>query len=116
MPESILLSVKDFIGLDESYTDFDSTIILLINAKLSILCDMGVGPADGFRIKDKTAEWDEFIPDKRLDFVRELVQLQVRLDFDPPQIGSGMEAMKETIKELQWRANSVAERLADENG
>ena len=48
--ESILISIKKLLGIDESYTHFDPDIIIHINSVFSILTQMGVGPANGFSI------------------------------------------------------------------
>ena len=57
--ESILISIKKLLGIDESYTHFDPDIIIHINSVFSILTQMGVGPANGFSISGK----DESGPD-----------------------------------------------------
>lgn len=62
--ESILISIKKLLGIDESYTHFDPDIIIHINSVFSILTQMGVGPANGFSISGKDEVWSEFIQDK----------------------------------------------------
>ena len=53
--DSILTSVKKLLGITEECTDFDADLILHINSVLMILTQIGVGPSEGFSIKDK--EW-----------------------------------------------------------
>ena len=104
--ESILTSVKKLLGITEECTDFDIDIIMHINTVLSILCQIGVGPADGFSIEDSSATWSEFIEDNsKLEMVKSYVYLKVRMLFDPPTMGAVMEAMKRNINELEWRMN-----------
>ena len=104
--ESILISVKKLLGITEECTDFDIDIIMHINTVLSILCQIGVGPADGFSIEDSSATWSEFIEDNsKLEMVKSYVYLKVRMLFDPPTMGAVMEAMKRNIDELEWRMN-----------
>lgn len=104
--ESILTSIKKLIGITEECTDFDIDIIMHINSVLSILCQIGVGPSEGFSIEDSSATWDEFIEsNSKLEMVKSYVYLKVRMMFDPPINGAVMEAMKRNIDELEWRMN-----------
>ena len=62
---SILTSTKKLLGIAEEYTHFDADLIMHINSVLSILTQIGVGPAEGFSIKDKDCIWKDFIPAMR---------------------------------------------------
>ena len=74
------------------------------------LNQLGVGPSDIFRIEDKNDMWSDFISDeKQLNGIETYVYLKVRLVFDPPLNASVLEAMKQTISELEWRLNVEAE-------
>ena len=102
--ESILTSIKKLLGITEFYEHFDADIIMHINTVLAILTQMGVGPANGFSIVDKSAKWDEFVSNKiYLEPVKTYVYLKVKLIFDPPLSSSVAEAMKQTINELECR-------------
>lgn len=106
MNESILTSVKKTLNLAEDYTAFDQDIIMHINSALATLNQLGVGPGVGFMIEDKTKIWSDFVgSDPRWNAVKSYVYLRVRLLFDPPNTGFGTEAIKEQIKELEWRLN-----------
>ncbi len=108
--ESILTSIKKMLGITEDCEDFDTDIIMHINSVLMILTQIGVGPANGFSITDKTARWDEFLSNKLyFEPVKTYVYLKVRLIFDPPLSSAVMEAMKNMITELEWRLNASAE-------
>lgn len=108
--ESILVSIKKLLGLGEDYEAYDTDIIIHINSVLGILTQLGVGPKSGFSISDESAVWSDFIGERSdLNTVKTYIALKVRLLFDPPTIGSVMEAAKETIKELEWRLNVQAE-------
>lgn len=110
---SILTSVKKNLGLLEANEAFDPEIILYINSSLSTLNQLGVGPATGFAIEDATATWDDFLgTDPRLNNVKLLVSLSVRMAFDPPTTGYLIDAMKEQIRELTWRVNAYREETA----
>ena len=107
MDTSILNSIKKLLGIDESYTPFDTDIIIHINSILRVLNQLGVGASD-FRIADDEATWSEFLTgeyDINLDDVITYVYLRVRLLFDPPSSGIANESIKQVIDELTWRIN-----------
>lgn len=109
--DSILTSIKKLLGITEDYTHFDMDLIIHINSVFMILTQMGVGPAEGFTISDKSDEWGDFISEDDLNFeaVRTYVYLKVRLIFDPPLSSAVMESINRTISELEWRLNVAAE-------
>lgn len=112
--DSILLSIKKLIGgLDEEDTSFDMDFIVFINSTFTVLAQVGVGPAEPFRISDKTAKWSDFDYDD-LEAVKEYMFLKVKMTFDPPLNGSIMEAYKQRANELEWRLNVFSEELHDE--
>ena len=61
--DSILTSIKKLLGMDADYTAFDTDVIIHINTALAILCQLGVGPDKGFRIRDDSATWQDFVGD-----------------------------------------------------
>ena len=108
--DSILTSIKKLLGITEEYEHFDQDIIIHINTALMILTQLGVGPSEGFFIKDKYALWSDFIPDvKTLEAVKSYIYLKVRMLFDPPTSSSLMNAMEQNMKELEWRLNIASE-------
>ena len=103
---SILNTIKKMIGFEDEYTQFDTDLIIFINSAFSTLTQVGVGPEEGFKIRDETAEWDDFLDaDDRLEFVKEYVYLKVRSIFDPPSSSSVLDAYKSRMDELIWRIN-----------
>jgi hypothetical protein len=103
---SILSNVKKMCNLVDEDTSFDLDIITHINSVFSTLNQLGIGPVNGFMIEDKIPTWDAFFgDDPRLNNIKTYVYLRVRMLFDPPQTGFHTEAMKEQIKELEWRLN-----------
>ena len=50
--DSILTSIKKLLGITEEYEHFDPDIIMHINSVFSVLTQLGVGPAEGFRIEE----------------------------------------------------------------
>lgn len=108
--ESILTSIKKLLGIDEEYEHFDSDIIMHINSVFMILNQLGVGPTEGFSIKDKTTTWEDFVTDlTKVEAIKSYVYLKVKILFDPPLSSSVMESINRTISELEWRINVAAE-------
>lgn len=90
---------------------------MYINSVLSILTQLGVGPAEGFLIKDKTDVWLEFIPaDARLEFIKVFIYLKVKLIFDPPLSSAVIESIKSVISELEWRIQVAADPAESKGG
>lgn len=114
--ESILTSIKKMLGITEDYEHFDSDLIMHINSVFSILTQLGVGPSEGFSIKDKTDVWSDFISDDpRLESVKSYVYMKVKLLFDPPLSSTVMESTNRMISEFEWRLN-VQSETKNQNG
>lgn len=104
--KSVLSSVKKMLGIPPEYTQFDPELVIHINSVFSILTQLGVGPDEGFSIKDSKDAWSDYIPEgKALEDVKTYVYLKVRLIFDPPQSSAAIEAMKQLASEFEWRIN-----------
>ena len=108
---SILLSVKKVLGIYPDDTSFDADIIMHINSAFMVLNQLGVGQEKGFSIIDKFALWSDFIPEDNANFeaVKTYIGAKVRLIFDPPTSSIVAEALKETVKEFEFRLNVAAE-------
>lgn len=112
--ESILISIKKMLGIDEEYTHFDADIIMHINSVLMILNQLGVGPSGGFIIEDETSTWSDFIPDEtpvQLEAVKSYIYLKVKLLFDPPLSSSVIESYNRQISEFEWRLNVAVDPM-----
>ena len=107
--DSILTSIKKLLGITEEYEHFDADIIMHINSVFMILTQLGVGPSEGFSIKDKSTTWNEFVSDNQLESVKSYMHMKVKLMFDPPLSSAVMECMNRMISEFEWRLNVVAE-------
>lgn len=110
--ESILSSVKRGIGgLTDEYTVFDHEIIVHVNTLFSILCQLGVGPANGFSISGYREKWSDFNTDNdnRLNMVKDYIILKVKLLFDHTLGPSTIESLNRLISELEWRLNVVVD-------
>lgn len=107
---SILTSVKKMLGIVEEYDHFDADLIMHINSVLSILTQLGVGPAEGYSITDSSNEWTEFIPaSPKLELVKSYMGLKVRLLFDTPTSSAVTEAINRQLSELEWRIQVVSD-------
>lgn len=110
--ESILTSIKKLLGITEEYDHFDQDIIMHINSVFMVLTQIGVGPSEGFSIKDKSATWADFIQNNtkiKAEWLQSYVYMKVKLMFDPPLGSVVMESMNRSISELEWRLYMAAE-------
>lgn len=108
--DSILTSVKKMLGIAEEYEHFDADLLMHINSVFSILHQLGVGPADGFMIEDKSSIWSDFISDEsKYMLAKSYMFLKVKLLLDPPLSSAVLECYKTQISEYEWRLNITAE-------
>lgn len=121
MPDTILTSIKQMLGLTEDYTPFDREIVMHINSVLMILEQLGVG-SPGYRItlsqtpgEDpqwvSTETWTSYFGagytgDK--EAVKSYIYTKVKLLFDPPASGTLMESYKKLADEFEFRLNVAA--------
>ena len=112
MDESIFNSIKKMLGLPGDYYAFDTDVLIHINSVFAVLHQVSeLLPAD-FRITGPQEKWRDYIGNAAVaEFVKTFVYLRVRMLFDPPA-GSVMDALKEQIRELEWRL-SIAGNLGD---
>lgn len=106
MTESILDSIKAVCNLEADDDSFDQDVIMHINSELSVLNQVGIGPANGFMIEDDSATWTDFLEDEaRLNMVKTYVFLKLRLIFDPPQTGPLIAAIERQADMFLYRIN-----------
>lgn len=104
MTDSILNSTKINLDIDENDDSFDREIMTHINSVMLTLDQLGVGPAGGFVIFDEEAEWWDLLgDDPRLNAVRTLVHLKVKMIFDPPGTSFHINAVQDQIREMEYR-------------
>lgn len=102
--DSVLDSIKKFLGIGSDYTEFDPDIIASINSAFFALWTLGIGPEESpFRITDNSSLWSDFIEDGKIDMCRSYVYLKVKLMFDPPTHSFLIENIKELIREYEFR-------------
>ena len=106
--DSILISVKKLLGLDQDYHAFDVDLIMHINSVFFIMAQMGIGPT--FSIYDESDSWSSYLEGRMdLEAVKSYVGAKVRQMFDPPTTGALKEALDNTVKELEWRLFSATD-------
>ena len=104
---SIMNSIKNVIGIDEANTDFDKDLVIAINAVLSVLYQLGLADKYYF-ITDASKTWEDILLEEQtpdaLHLIIEWAGLKTKLLFDPPTSGILIQALKDNIAELEWRA------------
>lgn len=111
--DSILNSVKKLLGYPVELKEFDSDIILNINAAIITLMQLGVGPTDPvFSISDETATYGDYLGDRTdlISQVKMYLAYKTILGFDSANRSSTyIEMIKEMIREAEWRLNIETE-------
>lgn len=107
--DSILLTIKKYLGIEPPIKHFDPDIIMCINSALSILTQLGVGPDNGFNIVSETDTWETLMGNNpRLNMVKSYIALKTKLIFDPPTISSVLKSYEEQLKEYEYRITCQA--------
>ncbi len=115
MEDSILVTVKQILGVPDTYDVFDMTIITHINSVFSVLGQLGVGPSENFYIEDESDFWDDFFSESDLNLIRSYVFLKVKMLFDPPTTSFLLDAMNKQISEFESRIAVQREWNLDPN-
>ena len=110
-PDSILDSVKKFIGFDSEYTAFDLDVTMAINMAFIKLKQVGAGSDTGFLIQDNTTLWSQYTSSLAiLGLAKMFITLTAKLAFDPPDGRYALPAFQNEIQDLLWRINVEAEQ------
>ena len=111
MEESILTSIKQMLGIEEDDTDFDLEIIAHINAAFSTLWQIGIGPKDGYELKDKSETWDEYTTSiNMLSSIKLYVADRVKLVWDSSTSPSFVVTeVRKDMEEHYWRLSIMAD-------
>lgn len=111
MINSILDSVKKFLGIPAEYTQFDADIIAHINGVFVILYELGLGD-EIYSIIDNTATWAGYLDTTsfpNLNLIQSYMYMKVRMLFDPPTSSSAMQALQNLINEYEFRINIMVD-------
>lgn len=110
MEDSVLLSMKNILGISNEMVVFDEALVSHINSAFSAASQLGVGPVDGFFITDDQALWSALdLPANQLALLRTYVQLKVKMLFDPPTTGFLIDATTAQLREVEWRLSEMRE-------
>ena len=110
MDESILDSIKLILGVDTEYDAFDSEILMAINSSFMSLTQLGLGPAEGFKVPNKATTWADILGTRQdLESVRSYIGIKSRILFDPPANSYILQALQDSATEFQWRIRAQLE-------
>lgn len=115
LSDSILVTVRRGVGLEDDYTAFDRNILVHINSYLQVLWMQGIGTS-GFKVTGESETWGDFLGEHKddLQMAASYVIIRVQLIFDPPQSSALYNAYKEEAKELGWYLGIEGDILSDE--
>lgn len=114
--DSILLTIRKMLGGSAEYDVFDVDLCSFINSSIMKLYQMGIGEI-GFSVNGPEKTWRDYLGDdfEKLRSVVDFIYTEVRMKFDPPSNSFVMNAMKENLKELEWRLIVQVESCMDLN-
>ena len=104
--KSILKDIRVAVGLSEDTVDFDTELVMHINAAISKLNQVGVGSF--IIVNDESKTWGELQDPLQIEgnkffaMVPLFITLSTKLIFDPPP-PSTVEYYSKNIDELLWR-------------
>ena len=103
--ESILNSIKKFVGVGPDDTSFDEEIILDINSVFFVLQQLGIGlnTTTPFTIEDDSAEWSDFVEDRLYEACKTYMGFKVKMAFDPPASSFLADTINKQIAEYETR-------------
>ena len=108
--DSIFLSIKKFIGIDEEAKAFDPEILSDINTILFTLQQIGIGGSDAFVVTSEQETWRDLIGDsKNFEAIKTYIALKTKMLFDPSSSSFVMTSIENQIHELEWRLYFQAE-------
>lgn len=104
MSDSVLLSIKQMLGISPEDTSFDVNVIMSINTALTILMDLGLTEVEDEIVIDDDMTWDDLLGGRTdIEYVKTYVYQKVKMIFDPPTSTAAIDAMQRSISELEWR-------------
>lgn len=107
---NILSSIKNFLGINDSVTHFDSALLMHINGSFVSLTQIGAIEDSSTLSIDENTNWDDIFSNQELlNAVKPYIYLSVRLAFDPPQTSFVIESIERQLEELTWRISSLTE-------
>jgi len=105
---SILVSVRSMCNVDEEDNGFDNQLIPLINSQMMIAHhQLGIG-INGFNITGESETWSDWLGEgeSKLAAIKTWLGYNVLLLFDPPDNGTVLKAIQETLAKTEWMLES----------
>ena len=104
MINSVLLSIKQMLGISPEDTSFDVNVIMSINTALTTLMDLGLTEVEDEIVTDDIMTWDDLLGGRTdIEYVKTYIYQKVKMIFDPPTSTAAIDAMQRSISELEWR-------------
>ena len=105
--ESILMSIKKLIGIDDEYKHYDPDIISHINDVFMTLDQLGVEVKEPYIISSDVQTWKQLFGNDVVlnEALKTYIYVEVKLVFDPPTVSAVLEALEKKGKEAEWRIN-----------
>ena len=117
LKNSILRTIKKMLGLDLDHEEFDTDVIVHINAAMMILQQLGVGPEKGMFITGIGETWGDFFDsDQMLEGVKLYIYYRTRMTFDPPNNSYTMDSLQKSCEMLEWRLKEQARFFDKDEG
>lgn len=117
MYDSVLITIKKMLGVEESYEAFDTELITHINSALFVAYNIGVQLSKNYLIDGPNITWSDICPDiDIIPLLKSYIGLKVRLLFDPPSTGVLHEAMERQVTEFEWRLYVESDPAYDTEG
>lgn len=103
--DSVLLTTKKVLGIDQNYQAFDVDITILINSSIFTLRQVGFAGIDPlFRVDSMMDLWRDYLgPNADAELVKTYIWMATRLAFDPPATSFAIDAMTKIRDEALWR-------------
>lgn len=118
METSILYTIKEMLDVEPSNCQFDTTILVGINAEIMALTQIGVGKREDFVVTGITETWSDFLGEKEFfEAAKMCIFLKTRLVFDPPANSFVVKAFEDQLGEYEWRLMVRVDerRMSDES-
>lgn len=104
MSDSVLLSIKQMLGISPEDTSFDVNVIMSINTALTTLMDLGLTEVEDEIVTDDIMTWDDLLGGRTdIEYVKTYIYQKVKMIFDPPTSTAAIDAIQRSISELEWR-------------
>lgn len=106
LTDSILEDIRSAVGVSRNNTDFDTELLMHINASIGKLNQNGIGK--GLTVTDTSTTWGDLqeptqtVYDEYFKMVPLFITLSTKILFDPPP-PSSVQYHQSSIDQLLWR-------------